>query len=133
MIRKWTGVVFADSGAAESKARFHVKPMEYEGLPSSTIEAQVKVKPTKALIRIETTTTSYKECVAWLVGLMRASPLKRIHTRGQLWKMAQEKWPETLSERSFLAARAEAIRTSGASIWAAAGVSKKSARRKSTR
>ncbi len=110
--------------------RFHVKPRAHDLLPPSTI-------PTRdsTLARAETTRQApetrdalYRACVDWLLQIIRASPDTRTESKERLWKKAQEKWPGTLSERSFIAARAEALRTSGASAWSTPGATRKSQR-----
>ena len=109
---------------------FHVKPIARDSLLPATTEPQgTSSKSVRAITRVETAEASYQECVAWLMQIMQASPVKRTETKQSLWKQAQEKWAGTLSERSFIAARAEAIRLSGAKAWGAAGATKKSLRK----
>jgi hypothetical protein len=108
---------------------FHVEPPEPDGARPTTTEPQVAArKSSKAISRVETKEASRQACLAWLVQLMQANPRERTESRESLWTKAQERWPGSLSERSFLAARAEAIRITGATAWSAAGASRKSAR-----
>jgi hypothetical protein len=118
-------------GATAREAKFHVKRTALDRIRPSTTpqEGASSNKGERALARVETTVTSYNECVAWLVQIMRKSPDERAETKESLWNKAQAKWPGTLSQRSFLSARAEAIRSSGAKVWGAAGASKKSMRK----
>lgn len=109
---------------------FHVKPLVPDVIRSHTIESQHASKSSgKAIARVNTTTTAFKACRDWLVEIMQASPKKRTETKSDLWKKAQKRWPGTLSERSFLAARTEAIHITGANTWSAAGASRKSQRK----
>jgi hypothetical protein len=128
MAKRWTGVILRSPSAARAaSALFHVKPRTFDEVPRSTIEAPNSfVKPSKAIARVETSSASYKACVGWLVEIMRASPTVRSQSSAMLWKEAREKWGRTLSQRSFLDARTEAVRTTGAAVWAAAGAPKKS-------
>jgi hypothetical protein len=126
-VKRWRAVMLRSSLQAKS---FHVKPLVPDRFRSPTIEPQrASTTPSKAIARVETTTTSFKACRDWLVELMRASPEERTESKQSLWNKARERWPGTLSERSFLTARAEAVGISGATAWAAAGASRKSQRK----
>lgn len=107
-------------------AAFHVKPPKYDGLRPTTDRPQVSKRSVSTNYRVETTGASLKACTQWLVEMMRASSNKRTYTKKFLWEKAQEKWPDTLSERKFIEARDAAIRITGATAWRTAGVSKKS-------
>ena len=61
---------------------------------------------------------------------MKAAPNERV-SRSELWKEANKKWPETLTNRQFLKARDEAIDIAKAPDWAKPGAPKKSQRAKS--
>jgi hypothetical protein len=125
-VKRWRAVML-------KRPMFHGKPLVPDAIRSHTTEPQRASKSSgKAIARVNTTTTSLKACREWLVEIMQASPKERTETKQDLWKKAQEKWPDTLSERSFLAARTAAIGITGANVWSAAGASKKS-QRKSTR
>ncbi len=131
MTKKWTGVILVGPNDSLSGSTFHVKGTASDGVPSTTTDHQNRPpKPRKALARVETSSASHRECVAWISQIMRASPKERTETRKGLWDRARGKWPNTLSERSFVNAWAEAIRTTGAIAWSAAGAPKKSPRRK---
>jgi hypothetical protein len=118
-LKRWRAVML--------QAPFHVEPLKSDGLRSTTADRQQALKrSTKTNYRVETTGASLKACQAWLAEIMKASPHKKTETKQNLWKKAQEKWPGTLSERKFLAARTEAIDITGATAWRTAGVSKKS-------
>jgi hypothetical protein len=133
MTKIWSAVILERPSASRSVGMFHVNSPERDGVLPRTIPVQVDpAKLRKAVARVETSAASFKACTAWLMEIMRASPTERKITKSVLWEMAQEKWPGTLSERSFLQARSEVIRASGASAWGAAGASRKS-KRKSTR
>jgi hypothetical protein len=152
MKKRWTGVVLRAPAAGtagfatapeyysgprahiEQRATpqtglFHVKPPVHDGILPSTIEQQRSMKSAKAIANVETSDASYKACLAWLLEIMRASPDERTESRQGLWKKAQGKWGGSLSERSFITARTEAIRISDAKAWAAAGASRKSPRK----
>jgi hypothetical protein len=123
MKRKWTGVILEAANAVHTSSVFHGKLTAPDDLLSNTTayDDEPNKRRAKAIARVETKSTSYKACLAWLADTMRASPKVRKFSKDQLWKKAQEKWPGTLSERSFLDARAEAIRKTGAHAWAASG------------
>ena len=104
---------------------FHVKPRISDQMLSSTMQSQPQAQ-SKAIRRVETKTTSQNACRDWLIQIIEKSPNKRTKSIEQLWKEAKEKWPDSLSERSFRAAREQAIGKVGASAWAAAGAPKKS-------
>jgi hypothetical protein len=124
LVLRWSGLALV-----VPPTPFHVKPpVSDRVLPATTEPQRASTKSTKAIARVETSKTSYEACLAWLTQIMRASPDERTESRQSLWKKAQERWPSSLSERSFIAARAEAIRISGATAWGAAGASRKSAR-----
>jgi hypothetical protein len=129
MTKKWTGVILEAPSTTPPAALFHVKPPTFDVIPPATAEPPRAHKtPSKAIARVETTGVSYKACVAWLVEIMRASPNERTESIESLSQKARQRWPGTLSHRSFLDARADAIRATGANAWAAAGAPKKSPR-----
>jgi len=134
MAKKWTGVILVGPNGSLSGNPVHVKGMASHDVPPTTTgHENPSPKPRKALARVETSTASYRQCLNWICQIMRASPKERTETRKGLWKKAREKWPNTLSERSFISAWSEAIRTTGAITWSAAGAPKKSAHPKSPR
>jgi len=134
MTKKWTGAILVSPGAVTSPALLHVKPPTFDALPSVTAELhRAPNQPSKAMVRMETSSASYKACVAWLREIMVASPKVRTESRDELWEKAKRKWPGTLSSRAFLDARNQAIRATGAIAWAAAGAPKKIATPKSPR
>jgi hypothetical protein len=129
MTKKWTGAILVSPSAVSSAGLLHVKPPTFDVLPSVTTELQrAPNQASKAMVRMETSSASYKACVAWLREIMLASPKVRTESRDELLKEAKRKWPGTLSSRAFLDARNEAIRATGAIAWAAAGAPKKSQR-----
>lgn len=77
--------------------------------------------PRKAKAQIQTKEKCRLECLAWLEGIMRASPNIRKFSRDELFAQAQKKWPKKLSERKFDEARIEAIKNAGALAWSEAG------------
>jgi hypothetical protein len=77
--------------------------------------------PRKAKAQVETKEKCRVECLAWLEGIMRASPTIRKFSRDELWAQAQKKWPNKLSERKFDEARIETIKNTGASAWSEPG------------
>jgi hypothetical protein len=108
---------------------FHVKPSEPDRLLPPTAEPQrASGIPRRATTRIETTTSSLKACREWLIEIMEASREKRTESKQSLWNRARDKWPGSLSERSFFQARTDAIRISRARAWGAAGAPRKSQR-----
>lgn len=135
-LKTWIGVVLCKqantSASADWEIRdadlsiplFHVNYTGDDASLSSTASPAEPDKPPKR--RIDTVTTSYRECVAWLEQLMRKSPNARTATIDDLWKTAKLQWPATLSRRGFEAARNDAIRATKAHAWTAAGRSKKS-------
>ena len=126
LMKRWRAVMLR---RPLQTSMFHGKPLVPDPIRSHTTEPQRTSKSSgKAIVRVETTTTSFKACRDWLVEIMQASPNEKTETKQDLWKKAQEKWPGTLSERSFLAARTEAICITGAIAWSAAGASRKSQR-----
>jgi hypothetical protein len=110
--------------SASTSATFHVNHTASDRALPATTDPTVK----KSIARVETSAAARKACRDWLLGVMRENPNDRTSIK-VLWKEAQERWAGTLSKRSFLDARTEAIRISGATAWAAAGATKK-ARRK---
>ena len=107
---------------------FHVKCTAPDGVRRDTIEP----RPTsmkKSIVRIERDQAIVQACAGWLVQIMRASKNERSHSKQTLWNEAQERWPGSLSHRSFLGAWTEAIRISGAIVWGAPGAPRKSARK----
>jgi hypothetical protein len=115
-VPKWTGV----------SLRLPDVPLPSNQLHNGTASKVADV-PRKARAQIEIKEKCRVECLAWLEGIMRASPKIRKFSRGELWVQAQRKWPKKLSERKFDEARIEAIKNTGASAWSEAG----SPRRKS--
>jgi hypothetical protein len=132
LIRRWIGVMLQRPNAVHFHVRdlgamFHGKPPTHdELLPDTPTPQAAPIQKAKAVARVETKVFSRKACEAWLVDMMANSKDKRIHSRSELWAQAQEKWPNTLSERQFQAARAEAIRVTGAFAWGASGAPKQS-------
>lgn len=125
--KKWTGVTLA-LPVLSPVGLFHVKPTASDPvLPVATEHAR-STKPDLANDRVRSTIAARKACATWLEQIMRQNPDCRTETRQSLWEKAQKRWPASLSERSFLAARAEAIHNTGATAWGAAGASKKSMR-----
>jgi hypothetical protein len=137
-LKSWIGVVLGKPAPVISEDGrvptnlFHVNNTDFDESPLTAMEnnSTARRRPEG---RTDTVTTSYRGCVTWLAGLMRESPNVRKATIDELWRKARRQWPNTLSHRSFIAARNEAIRTSGASAWAAAGRSKKSSQEESAR
>jgi hypothetical protein len=142
-LKSWIGVVLCKPANATAEAPwegrsvspatplFHVNNTGSDvSLPNTTSPAE-QTKQTKR--RIDTVTTSYRECVTWLAQLMRDSPNTRTATIDELWHQAKVQWPGTLSRRGFESARNEAIKASGAQAWTAAGRSRKSPQAKSPR
>jgi hypothetical protein len=132
IIRRWIGVMLqrSDSGSLrvhDLGAMFHGKPSTHGQLLSDTPTPQAAPIPkSKSGARVESKISSRKACEAWLIDIIAKSKDKRTHTKTDLWALAQDKWPNTLSERQFQAARAEAIQVTGAFLWGAAGAPKKS-------
>lgn len=116
---RWSAVMLKKPQQVEP---FHVKPLVPHQARRFTTEPQDEANrqedPTN---RNETKSKSKTECERWLCSLMRASPDKPTMIKMDLFKEAQKKWPNTLSERSFDAARNEAIRKTGAWAWAEPG------------
>jgi hypothetical protein len=106
---------------------FHVKPLAHDVAPSTTTELGLR-KASVAGTPAATGEAASRACVDWLVQIIQASPNRRTETKSSLWKKTQEKWPGAVSERSFIAARAQALRTSGARAWSAPGAPRKSPR-----
>ena len=130
-VRSWIGVVLCkpatEPAAWGNREVEAVVSREQHGPPSSATECdRPGAEGKKANKRIDTATKSYRECVVWLVQMMRASPNVRTATIDGLWNEAKLKWPETLSRRAFEEARSEAIKATRAYAWTAAGRSKKS-------
>jgi hypothetical protein len=75
--------------------------------------------------RIETKTSSAKECEAWLAAEMTANPKEPKQSRTEWLKEAQRRWPD-LSERVFDRLWAGSIQKTGASAWSAPGRRKRS-------
>jgi hypothetical protein len=135
-LKSWIGVVLCKHANAAAKtdwegqnvssARplFHVNYTVSDVSLSGTMSPVEVAKQTKG--RIDTVTTSYRECVNWLAQLMGNSPNARTATIDKLWHQAKLRWPGTLSRRGFESARNEAIKASGAHAWTAAGRSRKS-------
>jgi hypothetical protein len=121
-VMQWSGLALV--------APFHVKPLVYDGILPATAEQQrASTRSTKAVARVETSIASSEACRTWLVGIMRASPNERTESKQSLWNKAREKWGGSLSQRSFFAAWAEAIRITGAIAWSVAGAPIKSPRK----
>jgi hypothetical protein len=121
-VLQWSGLVLV--------APFHVKPLVYDGiLPATTEQQRASTRSTKAVARVETSIASSEACRTWLVGIMRASPDERTESKQSIWNKAREKWGGSLSQRSFFAAWAEAIRITGAIAWSVAGAPVKSPRK----
>jgi hypothetical protein len=137
LVKTWAGVVLCKpnelSERTESGSKlFHVNTTGPDVLPPNTRSA-VEVSAGLTKKRIETVTTSLRECQGWLTQLMRNSPVIRTATIDELWDQARRRWPNTLSRRGFEKARADAIKETGAVQWTAAGRSRKSSRPKSPR
>jgi hypothetical protein len=109
-VPKWTGV----------SLRLPDVPL-LSNQPRNATASKVADVPRKAKAQIETKEKCRVECLAWLEGIMRASPTIRKFSRDELWAQAQRKWPKKLSERKFDEARIEAIKNTGASAWSEAG------------
>jgi hypothetical protein len=122
-VKRWRAVMLKRSQRPDL---FHGKPLVSDLVLAPTLEPHQVLKPSgKAIRRVETTTTSKRDCREWLLELMRASRNNRTRTINDLWIEAQEKWPRTLSKRAFLAARTEAIGIAQAPAWGAAGAPKR--------
>jgi hypothetical protein len=142
-LKSWIGVVLCKPANAAAEADwesrnvspatplFHVNNTGSDASRSNTILPVELTKITKG--RIDTVTTSYRECVTWLEQFMRESPNARTATIAELWHQAKLQWPGTLSRRGFEDARNEAIKATGAYAWTAAGRSRKSPQAKSSR
>jgi hypothetical protein len=147
---RWTGLSFLDGsrGALSGPlhnvvprsiadpsiapaSTFHVKCTEPDGIRSDTIERRT-ASPKKSIVRIERNKAVIKDCIDWLVPMMRASMNERPKSKQAFWSDAQARWPSLLSHRSFLGAWTAAIEISGAIAWGAPGAPRKS-RRKSPR
>lgn len=131
LLRRWIGVVLQQPSlnmprAYEGARMFHGKPLISVGLPSTTSEPRESAQKSKSAARFEAKASSRKACEAWLVDVFTKSKDRRLYSRQELWKQAQSKWPGSLSMRQFLAARDEAIRSTGASVWGSPGAPKKS-------
>jgi|SRR6476660_101052 hypothetical protein len=109
-VPKWTGV----------NLRLPDVPLPANQSQNETA-SKVAVVPRKAKAQIQTKENCRLQCLAWLEGIMRASPTIRKFSRDELLAQAQEKWPKKLSERKFDEARIEAIKNTGASAWSEAG------------
>ena len=135
LVRRWSGVVLhrPDPSAHVFRAMFHGKPPVYDQSLSPPQEPQqAPPSQSKAVARVETKTTSFHACEAWLKAIISKSPNQRTHSNEELWAQAEKKWPQTLSHRKFDEARAAAISsTPGASAWAVGGRPKKAAAPKS--
>jgi hypothetical protein len=59
-------------------------------------------------------------CIDWLLAEMRLSPTERTKPKDEYWKIAKGKFPG-LSERSFQAAWATAIKGAAAESWSKPG------------
>ena len=127
LIRRWIGVVLKkpDPSTQRFSQMFHGKPIAHDGLLPVALEQQTPPPPSKAIARLQTKVTSLKACEAWLKEIMAGSPNQRISSKKDLWAEAQQKWPDTLSHRQFLAAREAAIRATRAVAWEAGGAPKK--------
>jgi hypothetical protein len=134
LIRRWIGVVLQRSNSSDQRIHplgkmFHGKPPVHDELLSTTSVLQAApIQRSKAVARVETKVASRMACEAWLKGIMAGSQDQRTFTIEELWAQAQKKWPGTLSERQFLAARGEAIRATRAFAWGAGGAPKKARR-----
>jgi hypothetical protein len=131
LTRRWIGVVLQRANSADSRmhplgSMFHGKPPVRDELLSTTSVPQAApIRQSKAVARMETTAASLKACQAWLEGIMAESRDQRTLSNKELWARAQKRWPSTLSERQFLAARSAAIRSTKAFAWGAGGSPKK--------
>lgn len=113
---------------AQPPVAFHVELIASDGVLPTTMETK-PASTKKSIAGVEVRKAARKACVAWLDEIMRTSPNERKESKPSLWKKAQKRWPRTLSERSFIAAWAEAINISGAVAWSAAGAPKKEKRK----
>ena len=132
LIRRWIGVMLQRPNLPDRPTQlagmmFHGKPPVHDRLLSNPLEPQQsQPPPSKAVARVETKTTSFHACVAWLKEIISMSPNQRTRSNDELWAEAEQKWPKTLSYRKFSDARAAAIgSTPGASSWAVGGRPKK--------
>jgi hypothetical protein len=140
---RWIGLSFLDGGRAAhagslysgaphsitdpaiaAGSAFHVKCTEPDGLRSDTIERR-SASTKKSMVRIERDKAVIKDCIDWLVPIMRASMNERTKSKQAFWSEAQARWPGLLSHRSFLGAWTDAIDISGAIAWGAPGAPRK--------
>jgi hypothetical protein len=130
-VKRWLGVTLKTprratgdaQGASAGASTFHVKPTEFDGILSGTIEPSKRASR-NGIARAEANIKDVTECGKWLVALMRKNPDNRI-TNKALWAEAKKQWPK-LSENAFLTARAGAIKEAPAPKWAVPGAPKKS-------
>lgn len=122
-VRVWSAVTLKPG------EMFHVGPTTFDQPPSTTTASDNR-SPQATSSRIVTTNIAIRECTAWIEQIIRASPNQRTESRASLWQEAQHRWPKTLSERSFLGARAEAIKRTENAVWNTGGAPRKNRRGK---
>ena len=124
-VRVWSAVTLKPG------EMFHVGPTTFDQPPLTTTAPNNRAASQPATpSRIVTTNIAYRDCTDWIEQIIRASPNQRTESRASLWQKAQQRWPKTLSERSFLAAREEAIRRTGCTTWKSGGAPRKNRRGK---
>jgi hypothetical protein len=127
---RWIGVVLQRSNSADFRMHppgtmFHGKPPVHDELLSTTTSVSQAAPIRKGVARVETTAASLKACQAWLEGIMADCRDQRALSKKDLWAWARKRWPGTLSERQFLAARSAAIHSTKAFAWGVGGAPKK--------
>jgi len=124
-VRVWSAVTLKPG------EMFHVGPTTFDQPPSTTTAPNNRAKSQQATpSRIVTTNIAIRECTDWIEQIIRSNPNQRTESRASLWQKAQQRWPKTLSQRSFLAARAEAIRRTENTAWNTGGAPRKNRRGK---
>ena len=104
--------------------KFHGEHTTRDEIRLATVEADSSTQR-KSIANVNSRKTAHEECRTWLEGMMRASPNERKESKHRLRETARHRWSPILSERSFIAAWAEAIENTGAVAWSAAGAPKK--------
>ncbi len=67
-----------------------------------------------------------KQCRAWLVNVIQASPDSRTHSNEELWEQALSRWSQRLSRRGFEEAYRAARESVDAPAWGKTGPRKRS-------
>jgi hypothetical protein len=135
---RWTALTLWAPEATQARYQefvqttpFHVKPIAHDDLLSNAMVTKQgadtgRPNPSKAVQAVLSKEESKRDCRRWLEQAMRQSPNRRPYPKGHWRQEARTRWG--ISWRVFDEVWDDAIASTRAFAWAAAGAPKKSTR-----